>query len=794
MSGTHVYYNGVLMRDCETLDYSCVLEFDETGTHEKYMVTRITVASTLLSLYKKGVPTPMLSSAQHRSTINIFPVLSSSGSDGTGTDETTPARMEEIMQRLSEPRKDFWYAVNGVLDPAGSGTPNTVPGSIPSSNRNTPSTYNSYRLILVATGEMPTVSGSVTTNEYVKFFSGDLTVKRVDVLDANNGPKPSNLGLVQLYGGNVVRVQATFEICRVLSKTILDADNPDPGYDAQKVRGVVSNTWNIVDSLDDDGAVTHNITGKLVVKDQRYKANGMRMFAFPLAFPYARLVNRQYTVSESGLVLAYQYQFKHAGAAPPPGVRKYEATYTELSSYGGDAAGVYRGSMSIKVMGWHDRNDHGAPLLEREKKQKVLLIRGAHTLLRSRITGINKAWLPLPGQLAKGTTVLESKIIERVGLPELEMQWTIRYGSSSKEEFYNRTTNMGNAIDILNYDPRWWPIDNEWGRLPAGTGSGNLGDNDNPEFTNPGYPYADSGDPLDSDYFSGYFQPPGSNRHTLPRITGLSTYNKIDTSKEWARPAGSVSGDALSAPAIVENETANPMSGPSMNATPSHNLTGAVELGPLPPVENDAFTGIASVQDSGFQYIAWSSEVMNDSSQGKILLPLSVPRNIPIARRAQLLGILVLDDASSTSGKECSVPVQLCAPVSQRVYSVSTTRSQKWGEIPEPKTQIVRTSGSGSTQKITNIETLISKEFLGETPVLNSDGITREFTSHARYVYGLSNPWRGTLEEGGGDEFEKIPVGESPVDKALASQNAIVVKGNVNTLSPLFNETQPQYG
>ena len=167
-----------------------------------------------------------------------------------------------------------------------------------------------------------------------------------------------------------------------------------------------------------------------------------------------------------------------------------------------------------------------------------------------------------------------------------------------------------------------------------------------------------------------------------------------------------------------------------------------------------------------------------------------------MAKRVALLATLpeyaaiTVGSSGGTSGKECAIAVSLCAPQTQRVYSVSATRNQKWGEIPEPTPQIVRTSGSGSTAKITNVETLISKEFLGETPVLRSDGITRDFTVHARYVYGLSNPWRGTEAEGGGDEFETLPVGESPIDKATAANNAIIVRGDVSTLSALFSASQ----
>ncbi len=785
MSGTHVYYNKVLLRDCETIDYSCVLEYDESMTHERFMRTRITVESTLVSLYLGTTSTPLAVADQHRSTIRIFSIENG--------DETTPARIEEIMQLLNEPRKDFWYAVNGVIEPSGTAA---VP-SITTPPKEDRTGYLNYRLVLIGTGTMPTPGvspGDPVTNEFVKFFSNNLSVKRVDVLDANNGPKPSDVSFRKQAGGNVLRVRATFEICRVLSKPIPDADNPDPGYDAQKVRGAIANSWSVVDGLDDDGEVTHNVRGKIVVKDQRFKVNAMRMFAFPLAFPYARLTSRQYTVDATGLVLEYQYQFKHAGAAPPAGVRKYEATYVEAASAG--AAGIYRGTMGVKVMGWHDRTDDASPLLERERKQKLILIRGAQTIMQSRITGINKLWDAIPGQNAKSTVVLDSKIIERIGYPGIEMQVTVSYGDANPTEFQNRVRNMGKPISIENYDPRWWPIDNEWGRLPGGNGhADNDGDQDNPNFAMAAYPYAESGDPTQSDYFTGYFQPPGSNRHTLPRITGL-TKTDTDTSKEWARPAGYVPETATTVSVTTIAVSNNPAAGPAMSAIPSKTLTGSVVYGPLEPVEDATFTGVASVQESGFHYIAWSSEVMSDTNQGKIMLPLSVPRDIPVAKRASLLGISV-GSAGGSSGKECSVAVSLCAPKSQRVYSVSTTRSQKWGQIPEPNAQIVRTTGSGSTQKIRNVETLVNKEVLNETPELQPDQITRLFVTHARYFYGLSNPWRGTEAEGGysaadttASLFETLPVGESPIDKATAANNAIVVKGGVGTLSPLFDDTQ----
>ncbi len=796
MSGTHLFYNGVLFRDCETLEYSSILEYDESGTHEKYMRTRVTVASTLVSLYKRIpgtapgsslVPTtPVAPNNQHFSTIYIPPVLPQLVGDTEGTDETTPARLEEIMERLAEPRKDFWYAVNGVTNPQSQQAPvvPVVPGAFPKENRSAGfqvAAENPYRLILIATGITP--GGSFT--DYVQGVNGDTTVKRVNVFDANNGPKPSGLASLKLYGGNVMRVQATFEVCRVLSKPIADANNPDPGYDAQKVRGVICNTWGVTDSLDDDGAVTHTVNGKIVVKDKRYKVNALRMAAFPLAFPYARLIGRQYTVDHSGLVLEYQYTYKQAGAAPPQGIRKYDATYTEMVGMGGTASGVFKASMNIKVQGWYDRSDGLTTLLQRERVQKMVLIRGAMTILAARISGMAMVWNAIPGQNPKTTTLVDAKVIEKVGHPELELQVTVNYGDSNRTEFLSRLENMGYPLPIPDYDPRWWPIDNQWGRLPDGNNNTENGDEDNPNFDNDAYPYFASGDPTKSDYFTGYFQPPGNNRHTLPRITRRTELG-TDTSKEWARPGGFFSGTGAVGSEVPvawgSGQQYNPISDTvAFSAIPSKALSGTVALGPAPFVVSDTQTGIAAVQDSGFHYVSYKSEVMNDSWQGVVSLPLSAPRSIPAARRAYLLAASGVGGGSG-GGTECAIAVKLCAPKTTRVYSVSSTRSQKWGEIPEPKPLIVRQNGSAIVQ----VETLVSKEFLGETPELNADGITREFTHHARYTYELSNPWKGSEGEGGGS-FEEIPVGFSPVCKATADQNKIKVAGGY---SPLFGPTQ----
>ena len=778
MSGTHVYYNGVLLRDCETIEHQSLIEYDESNTHARFIRTRITVASTLISVYSPGVSTPQLPAAQHSSTIQIPPI----------TDETMVGRFEEILQLLSEPRKDFWYAVNAVND--------TPPAEV--NGVQIPKEVNvaSYRLVLVATGiipKPPVVSEDPEappppppTDRYVQLFGNNLTVERVNVLDANAGPKPMGIDVREVMGGQLMRVQATFEICRVLSKPVDDI--ADPVYDAQRARGIISNTWSCIDSMDDDGNVQHVIKGEIRLKDQRYKPNAMRMFAFPLAFPYARVVDRQYSTDESGLLLRYEFTMKHAGAAPPPGVRKFEADYVESVRIG--QKGPCTARMNITVWGWQHRSlDGDIAINDREKTQKRLLLRGIHTILWSRIRGINKNWLPdpIPGATGTTTQLVSCDVFEKVGHPKLTMSVVVSYTDEDQSEFANRVRNMGNSffIDVNGpapqgfqpYDPRWWPIDNEWGRLLNEDAA-------NPNFRNAAYPYASKGEPNKSDYFTGYYHSAGSQRHTLPRLTGR-TVNGDDASSEWAKPGGYTPSTAV--PPAEDTEATAVVHPVTFNATlltPSVNLNGYIVMGPLPPVEDASNTGVTDVQSTAFCYVQWNSEIKSDTNQGMVALPLSQPRDIPQAKLASY-------GAGFYQGKECSVTVRLHAPLTQRIVSGTATRNNTSPQIPDPLKQFLHYEGSGTTKVITNVETLMSKEIVMENPVLLADKCTRQYTLSFRYVYSLSNPWAGDASEG---ESVDLPWGIDPTIKADSRGNRITVRGGTNNFSPLFYETQTIYG
>ena len=118
MSGTHVFYNNILMRDCELIEFDQLIEKDKSGTDPKYSRFRITVASTLISLLSTDPEEPPPSTSQqpagHLSTIAI--------PHAGGFKWMIPDRIAVVQQLLQEHRKDFWFAINGTtykpqLDP-----------------------------------------------------------------------------------------------------------------------------------------------------------------------------------------------------------------------------------------------------------------------------------------------------------------------------------------------------------------------------------------------------------------------------------------------------------------------------------------------------------------------------------------------------------------------------------------------------------------------------------------------------------------------------------------------------
>jgi hypothetical protein len=801
MSGTTVYYNGVLMQDCELKEWNQVIEYDESKTDVKFSRIRVTAASTLVSIMttelSSGFPLKD-DSRKHNSTIELAEQINQGYS--------MPDRIGEIQMRLQVPRQDFWLAFHGTA-----GATNNDPLE-PVAN---PTDRSEYRLALAATGIFPrnqTEESDVSFSEYVKSLEDiNLSVKRADVIDANNGPKPEGISVTQVFGGQALRVEVSFEICRAFGRVVETGDeytSADPLYDAQKVTGVVSNRWSVTDSMDEQGAVTHVIEGKMTVRDQRFKAMYMRMYCWAYAFPFARMTQRSFQVDPTGLVLAYQLQFSHAGSAPPFGVRDYSATYVESLKAG--KIGLQQASMDINVKGWYDGSavNPENSLLTRftEQEQKAILLRGAISILHSRLRGINTEWVAAAGEKVTETILENAQVIERHGRPELTLRVNVYYKRKDGTEFPLRLAAMGRPIsnptdnEIPNYDPRWWPVDSTFGKM-------NFDSDDNPNFYNQLHPESESGDSQASDYFQGYFQLPDGQRHSLPRLNSdqTKTIENGPSARQWALPNGHFFAGVSPSLSSEQPDYLNPQeseNAPSFYAIPNRDLKGELTTGPLPLRTNAdrssgdtaRYTGISDKQLNGFTYMKWESEIKHDGNEGIVFVPLSKARDV--------------NNQSGSTGdikpKQTAVAIRLHAGVSHRVYSVTAERVGKWPEIPEPMRTIVRNSGfvaesSGDPEPdpYEIVETLLKKEVITETPTLMNDQNSRLFTLHCRWTYGLSRPWGGNSDQGGWDN-DFLPVGESPIDRATIAVNKLKLRrlesDNPLTVSAMYDPDVPTYG
>lgn len=810
MSGTTVYYNGVCLQDCLTKDFEHVIEYDESGYQAIANRFRITIESTITSYHSASTETERVED-YHGSTVATVSDLTPSTSSVKLLGVDTLAEVESL---LSQNCMDFVMTIHEASIDADANTPKGY------FQRN-----GSNRIILAATGVAKRAVGGTGENYltvYDPLLSIDgvteIDIRRHDVLDCDNGPKPIRVAIDQMTGPRVFRVSITFEICRPIY-SLWNTDAESLTYDPRKAKGVMKNRWSVTDSMDDKGAVTHRIRGSLCVSDIRYKPNAMRLMAFPLAFPFAKLASRENEVSDDGKTLGYAITYTHAGNAPPLGVRDYNCSYTEEASLG--LKGGYFGAIQIKVRGWYHRSTDNPAVRVTDQQQKQMLLRGAVTILYSRIRGINTLWNPLPGQNPVTVILSQFRVVENTKEPELDLFCAVQFTDidGDRKEFPARLKNLGAPISIAGYDPKWWPIDNEWGRL--------LNEDVNNVFLRSAWiPKSAEGTAADFDYMNQQRHKSGAWAYMTPRITQLPTVpdDAREDNAGGALRSSPTSGSTSEVPAAVSPDvvpvTPNPIPfSTAFSAYLSQDLKGDTVLASLPPRPAYPYfqTGVAPVQQSGFSYLSWSSETLNDTSSGMIQLPLSKPRNTP-------RGSLGFTPSSTemVTAKQTSAVVRLHAGSAKRIYSIVAERIGDWPEMPKPSPTIVRKIVSMVTpepdpeaspgdpppdpvplHEITNIERLLSFEFLPDSHDIEGvDGCTKKFVINARYVYALDQPIGATEQQNGiaggsifstSIDFTKldfIPVVKNPMlkttfdESGIRKTNTVFVLGSIENIVP----------
>lgn len=407
MSGTTVYYNGVKLRDCETRVFQQKIVRDDSGTDALFSRFRIRV-TTLVYDYSDEA------TADHQCTVEIGGSTLSAGNI-----VVQQARLHAL---LSENRKPFYYYVQSGL-----------PGP--------------NKILLIATGADPT--GSATIPMDPESPNGS-QVNAANFVDPDNGPKPENVSIDQVYGGKALRVTAEF----VVARRICDSDFSDqyppsePAGTVPATSGILNNRWSVSESKDQNWVTTRTISGTLRVASKNVLPHLQRYLVTPPLLEGYQRVQMQFTSDPSDLNLKYQIQDRRRHEAPPAPAVEWSGSYTESAG----RHGLHQiGELRLRLT--------GPPGVDKQQ-----LLGAAGHVIAHRFAGVQKD-VTDPNTTFDG--ILEgSSVIDVIGEPVVEVMVRVRWAEDpSGDQLRLRMQHIGTPLEITgssgnaqtNYDPNRWP-------------------------------------------------------------------------------------------------------------------------------------------------------------------------------------------------------------------------------------------------------------------------------------------------------------------------------------------------
>lgn len=626
MSGTEVYYNRVLLRDCETLQYSVRYEQDQSNTDLVFARYFMTFASLVVSILPDVDELPPEDLNIHQSTIGL------PGDVGfTEYDWTVADRCKRLQKLLEEPRKDFWLAINSTTfgdRPSSSVLDPDAPSDSEAAPSDDHSQHDPFRVVLAAAGltneqvEKWRSGENPSLGNILAFYPGkSTTIERIKVLDVNNGPHPSGLSVTQINGGRSMRVQVTIEVCRVLTEPLSGSDDPRPTRDAGKVKGVISNRWSIRETIDDEWRTSYSIEGVLRVTDRRYKPDAMRLMTSCYLIPRAKMTSREFYTTPDGLQLHYRYQMKEIGISAPPLTVDWDGTYTEKVSN----QAITTSSVSVKLTG-----SVTPPAGMTDQQYKIYMQKVLRRLIDQRITLDARGPNVLPGTNPTEQFLIDLTIVESMKTPEVSASVTVqRHGDSlagsgpAGNLMIRLENNFGKPLtftDLGQYDPRWWPVPPAYTWDCAGV------------LQKYGFALGDSS--------NQYYQTPASEWHGKPR--GI-----VDTQQVGERPYSEV----------IDTVYMTQISTPWQDNDPQPSQTETIW-------SNDQY--------SGYSYIHVEAENDHKRNEGVMVFPLSKPRPV------------FASSGVATGAFETVSVVPIHAGVQYRTYKAVCKRTGAWPKIPAP--------------------------------------------------------------------------------------------------------------
>jgi len=479
---TTIIYNGVILRDCETKSFEQQIVYDESKTDLMYSKFRIRVASTLAatrypSQRSFGISTP---------TANPI--------------ETATQRQKLIQRLLAEPRQDFWMLVDsGVVNEQL--TPAQLAQLTPPLNTGVDD------FLLMATGN---AEGFMELHPDSDQYTPINNVARIDVLDAENGPKPTSVTVTEIIGGRTFRVEFEIEVVRKFCLPGF-ADTPPPfaiwGSIEPTGSLVLNNRWHLDESKDENWITTRVLQGTLRVANKAIWPHLMRSVCVPPLLRGYKRVRQSFVDDPTGLILKYRIEDQQAHASPPWPAIAWKAHHAE--SAGGPNGSILTGELSIRLT--------GPPGVD-----KVQLIEAAGKVANDRIRGLSPTF-DGNGRPSYTTVINSASVVNVLDEPTIEMRVNVRYtDKDQKKNLMIRINEMGRPLTTLisnqnpryqveGYDPRIWPVplpyDSDspagvfacylqhpcsiWHAVPQGSLPGSVATPPRPPVADSGYPDAE---------------------------------------------------------------------------------------------------------------------------------------------------------------------------------------------------------------------------------------------------------------------------------------------------------------
>jgi len=284
-----LFYNGVVLRDCEIQSFDQTIIRDLSNTDNLYSRFVVTVASTL----HHGLNAPLNS---------IDP-----GPDSEGAIVyQTVLRHHQLELKLKRARQDFWLVVGGQSDDA-----DTAPSRDLS--------------ILVAAGNID--DGPFPDHPS---FPGATTVPRLYVIDCENGPHPVNIQVEQIYGGRALRVIATFKICRLICDTYFESGEPPPNPTITKPsQWILNNRWELTENKGSDWNTQRILSGTLRTIHADIFAQNYRALCIPPLLRGYKRADQSFASDATNTILKYRITDIQEHASPPPPAIRWEGVHTE---------------------------------------------------------------------------------------------------------------------------------------------------------------------------------------------------------------------------------------------------------------------------------------------------------------------------------------------------------------------------------------------------------------------------------------------------------------------------------